>query len=180
MTWIQTYTGKKFDFEALSPSAVDIRDIAHALANTCRFNGHCEVFYSVAEHSVHVANLLPRCTALCGLMHDAAEAYVGDTVRPMKQLIPQIKTLERMVWSVISTAFNLPGTLPWEVKHADSVMLATEARDLMKIPPNRWEPLPDPRPQRIIKTMTSEAAEAEFLAAYELFAPLANPLGGEA
>ena len=52
--WIQTYTGKKFDIDNLDPSMVCLEDIAHALSMLCRYNGHSEVFYSVAEHCVMI------------------------------------------------------------------------------------------------------------------------------
>ena len=64
--WIQTYTGKKFFPLAARPADVDIRDIAHALAMKCRFNGHCRVFYSVAEHSIRVSRALAACQAVTG------------------------------------------------------------------------------------------------------------------
>jgi 5'-deoxynucleotidase YfbR-like HD superfamily hydrolase len=55
MTWIQTYSGRQFDIAAPTPEMVDLEDIAHSLAMQCRYNGHCQHFYSVAEHSDHVA-----------------------------------------------------------------------------------------------------------------------------
>src|ERR1700744_4853571 len=85
--WIQTFTGKKFSPLAPRPEDVDIRDIAHALAMKCRFNGHCSPFYSIAEHSVRVSWLLEqqgKREALWGLMHDAADAYLPDLGAPIK------------------------------------------------------------------------------------------------
>ncbi|MFG0247924.1 MAG: phosphohydrolase, partial [Phycisphaeraceae bacterium JB051] len=78
MSWIQTYTGKAFYPLREDPGIIDIRDIAHALSLQCRFNGHCSDFYSVAQHSVHVSEVVPQAFALWGLLHDAAEAYMSD------------------------------------------------------------------------------------------------------
>lgn len=85
---IETNSGIKFNIEYPTPEMVDIHDIATALGMICRYNGQVPSFYSVAEHSVRVAEWLIQNghpeLALEGLMHDAAEAYIGDIVRPMK------------------------------------------------------------------------------------------------
>lgn len=82
--WMQTYTGRVFWPLEPRPEDVDIVDIAHALANLCRYGGHSKVFYSVAHHSVLVSQIVPPADALWGLMHDSAEAYVIDLIRPIK------------------------------------------------------------------------------------------------
>ena len=58
--WIQTFTGKKFSPLEPRREDIDILDIAHSRSMQCRFNGHCRQFYSVAEHSVRVARILPK------------------------------------------------------------------------------------------------------------------------
>src|SRR5271156_4912831 len=80
--WIQTFTGKKFYPFNPKPQDIDIRDIAHALSNICRFTGHTKRFYSVAEHSRNVAKLVPAHMKLQALLHDASEAYLCDIARP--------------------------------------------------------------------------------------------------
>ena len=77
-SWLQTYTGIQFWPLDPRPEEIDIQDIAHALSLLCRFNGHCQRFYSVAEHSVHVSTILAPEFGLWGLLHDAAEAYLSD------------------------------------------------------------------------------------------------------
>src|SRR5262245_27549306 len=97
--WMQTISGRKFWPLDPRPEEVCIEDIGHALSLVCRFGGHCHTFYSVAEHSVRVSLLAEdmakssahwtdeniRMIALSGLLHDAAEAYIGDMVRPLKR-----------------------------------------------------------------------------------------------
>lgn len=84
---IRTYTGKEFQFTAdIDPDTIDIRDIAHALSHLCRFTGHTNLFYSVAQHCLLVAEKIhggPE-VKLAALLHDAAEAYVGDLSSPLR------------------------------------------------------------------------------------------------
>jgi hypothetical protein len=49
---VETFSGLFVDTNNPDPSTILLKDIAHALSNTCRFGGHCDGFYSVAEHSV--------------------------------------------------------------------------------------------------------------------------------
>ncbi len=83
---MQTFSRTMFYPLDPHPEDVHIVDIAHALANICRFGGHAKRFYSVAQHSVLVSRIVEPEDALHGLMHDAAEAYVGDVVRPIKHM----------------------------------------------------------------------------------------------
>ncbi|MDP3425521.1 MAG: HD family hydrolase [Burkholderiaceae bacterium] len=147
---IQTASGRYANLVAPLPHHIDIGDIAHALSNICRFGGHTREFYSVAQHSVLVSRIVPHEHALAALLHDAAEAYVGDVTLPLKQLLPDYRTIEASIWRAIASSFDLPADLPACVKRADLVLLATERRDLMKEQDTPWPvldgvpPLPAP------------------------------------
>jgi hypothetical protein len=173
---ILTYSGQYFDF--LNPHLNDynIRDIAHALSHVCRFAGHTREFYSVAQHSVLVARYVMHRAApddiishgRDALLHDAAEAYLGDITRPLKQLLPDYKVIEAHTEAALFAAFGLSfhseWTMPKIVKHADLVLLATEQRDLMPPHDDEWlliagiEPLPE-----IINPWHPEKACREFM-----------------
>lgn len=94
---ILTYTGLHFPLLKPEYFHFNILDIAHALSQLCRFTGHTSSFYSVAQHSVMVASLVPADQALAALMHDAAEAYLGDVSSPLKALLPDYKLIETNV-----------------------------------------------------------------------------------
>lgn len=168
-SWIQTYTGKKFDFISPHPSMIDIKDIAHALSNQCRFNGHCRQFYSVAEHSVYVAQEVMKThphLGLAALMHDAAEAYVGDMVSPLKAILPEFKVIEDKVDKVIADRFGFDHTHHSIIKQADMQLLVDEKNALHTNPDNlKWVIEQTFRPDfgRHFNFFTPHAAEGLFL-----------------
>lgn len=122
-----TWSGKRFNPQAIRVEDIEIEDIAHALSRQCRYNGHVEGFMSVARHSIWVAEALPVHLRLAGLLHDAAEAYLGDLTRPLKHspFGEAYIALEAEVEKVISERFGLPFPLPQEVKDADNKVLLT-------------------------------------------------------
>jgi uncharacterized protein len=166
MDWIQTFTGRRFHPLAPDPAEVDITDIAHSLSLLCRFNGHCEAFYSVADHSVRVSRLLPGEHALAGLLHDAGEAYVSDLPRPVKKQVPAFDDMEDLVLRAVFDRFGLVFPYADAVRWADDVLLATEMRDLMTPAPEPWPLREAPTPERVVPLAPLEA-ERLFLARFE-------------
>jgi len=94
--WLLLASGARFHFDGpVTPIAID--DVASALAKLCRFGGAVREFYSVAQHSVHVARHAGEIAAahgadgrtvalarLVGLLHDAHEMVLADICRPTK------------------------------------------------------------------------------------------------
>ncbi|NJR80428.1 YfbR-like 5'-deoxynucleotidase [Sphingomonas corticis] len=132
-------SGNYFDLLDPAASRFTVGDIAQGLAFTCRFAGQCREFYSVAEHSIHTSQIVPERFALAALMHDAAEAFIGDVTRPLKSLLPDYKAIEKEIERVIFERFGL-GDLPYsdEVKTADLRMLAAEQAALMPHHDDSW------------------------------------------
>ncbi len=166
--WMQTYRGKKVHPFNFKLEDCDLTDIGHSLSMICRFNGHCTRFYSVAEHSVRVSDMLPDKLKLQGLLHDAAEAYLGDVIWAYKdstQLLGQkFKYWEDKISAVIAERYDLPWPFDPVVKHADLVLLATEARDIMNCKSKWKRELPEPLPG-VIRPMPSNKACVEFMTA---------------
>lgn len=128
---IYTASGRRVLLENPQPEDIKISDIAIALSRLCRYTGHSESFYSVAEHSVRVSEILPDEFKLTGLLHDATEAYLGDMSSPLKKLLPNYRKLEDGFWTAIARKFNLPDPIPAIVKDADYEMFRREWQGLM-------------------------------------------------
>lgn len=196
--WIQTFSGRKFFVFDPRPEDVDIEDIAHGLSNTCRFSGQVSKFYSVAQHSVLVSQCVFLATgssslALSSLLHDASEAYTGDFPSPWKKLVlidlpsgtVPFQTCEDRITYTVFRALNAHGVLmvgdevvfdpePWKViKRYDKILLATEARDLMRGANYcAWRNSLDPEHpplKNVIEPVPPEIAESLFLDRWRMY-----------
>lgn len=179
--WIATYTGRKFF--PLDPRVedIDIVDIAHALAMKCRFGGHAKQFYSVAQHSVLLANHAPAEAAFQALMHDAHEAYspLGDVPRPIKKT-PEFSFVDGME-SLIDRAIAAKFELPWPIMDKaisalDRRIVIDERRVVMVIDEEAWtfkgEPL-----GVTIEEWSPYVAREKFLNAFDRYSKMYRMLG---
>jgi hypothetical protein len=164
--WMQTASGRQFWPLDPRPHEVCIEDIAHALAMLCRYGGHCLRFYSVAEHSVLLARSVPRSYRLWALLHDAAEAYTIDLIRPLKRSLPEYKKIEASVMHAICVRFNLHLGVPAIVKLNDNRLLADEKLQNMAAEPERWDDLAEPLGV-VLQYWSPDRARAEFLSEFE-------------
>lgn len=127
---ITTVSGRFYDLLLPEEYDYDVEEIAHALSNICRYTGHVNRFYSVAEHSVLVSRIVPVELALCGLLHDASEAFLGDVSSPLKKLLPEYKRIEENVEQSIARHFGIPFPYPEEVHKADKRMYWQERQEV--------------------------------------------------
>ena len=138
--FIQTLSGRRVNPLDAAPEDIDPADIARALANLCRFGGHCKAFYSVAQHSAIVCDLLEERGAtpnelMAALLHDAAEAYLGDLPHPLKHrsdLGAAFRVAEKRLEAVIAERFALPDAAA-RIKPLDKALLATERRSFSEV-----------------------------------------------
>lgn len=132
-TSLHTFGSRQIDFLDPKPEDIDIEDIFMSLSRTSRYRGFTTRIYSVLEHSYRGAlamrKLKPEYT-LEFLLHDAAEAYVGDVPTPLKELIPEFRTIEHRIDAVIREKYGLPLTMSPEVKAMDLAMMVTEKQAL--------------------------------------------------
>jgi hypothetical protein len=156
---IRTFTGRYVNPLQLQPADICIEDIAHHLANICRYTGACPSFYSVAQHSLYVSR---QCAitvegALAGLLHDAAEAYFNDIASPVKH-DPRMKwyrDLEHAATRMIFEVFDLDPELLPLTKPADDAIFRREVASW-------WAPT-TLAPQNIIRPWLPYVAEQSFL-----------------
>lgn len=159
---IRLRSGLYFDLVDPQPDQFTIRDIAGALSKICRFGGQCEQFYSVAEHCYHcsmVANSVP----LACLLHDAAEAFIGDVVKPLKIMLPEYAKIEQRIETVIARKYGVDFEQP-EVGEIDRAMLIVERKALFSIDGVKWHGEDEVKKLSVwIKAWEPQQAEAKFI-----------------
>lgn len=188
--WFVTYTGRQFyPFDARVED-INIEDIAHSLSMQTRWMGHCKAFYSIASHSLACARIAEKELAspeivAWALMHDAAEAYVGDIIRPIKgylavvtpssfsapSALTPIKFIEDKLLQCIAERFLLPWPMPPDILVIDNRMLITEAQantNYMShehwVHQKPWRHIKPYANPDVLLWQTSEVAEQAFLA----------------
>jgi hypothetical protein len=156
--WVQTFTARKVDLLTPQPEQIALLDISTSLSRLPRFNGHTNLRWSVADHSLLVEALVRRAdhddgASLAALLHDAHEAYSGDIASPMKVALRMLgahdalQLIEQRLQSAIHARFGLPWPLSnahrAAIHLADLQALRLERDVLMKLPPADWTELPD-------------------------------------
>ena len=134
--YIATYTGKQFYLLSPKLEDIDIIDIAHGLAMQCRWTGQCKFHYSIAQHSYYCSFLGPDSEAFDRLMHDDAEAYIGDLNRPLKHYTEAgvaYRRQEAIIENAIAERYGLLMPQPPSVKLADNSMLFAEKNQIMSM-----------------------------------------------
>lgn len=170
--WMQTATGSKFWPLDPKPDEILIEDVARALSKICRFGGHCREFYSVAQHSCHVADIVngDQAARRWGLLHEAAEAYIGDMVRPLKLFMAEFNRVEAEILSAVSQRFDLTPSMPGAVALADEQMLHAEALELMGPAAQEWARV-EKAAALHIRPWSPERAFHEFMGRFMTFFP---------
>ena len=182
--WIQSFSGKAVTPQKLHASQVTFSDIPHTLSQKVRFNGHLkEKGYSVAQHCVIGAELIPQPYALAFLLHEVSEVYLPDIPSPIKPLLSiNIGTVQdpRLIrWSTLEAqhADVIFGVLGLsvireliesaEVHLMDLQMLMTERRDLMgpigKNEPQSWNIDVNLLEYKISEVWSADVAERKFI-----------------
>jgi hypothetical protein len=169
---IATWMGERFRPLDPNPDDIYINDIAHALGNKCRFTGHCDEFYSVAQHCW----LVYQIVVLWGgnldeqrwaLLHDAAEAYLPDVATTLKPMLPDLMKAEDKLLSVIVAKFGLSTFEPAIVKKADAEALDGEARLFMSRSKAWWHhDENNVVPTIVTRAWSPDMAEHRYLSTY--------------
>jgi len=201
-TWMDTYTGQRYDVFKMMQyiDSINIVDIAHALSMMCRYNGHCNRFFSVAQHSMIAANLVAMehptniKVQFATLLHDASEAYIADIIRPIKPRIQGYKELEKCVSDAVYCRFGIHEAVPAGptmvginyglteedekiIKWADDTCLATECVSLMASQGKGYslqESADDRIKPAIESEMTPDMAEVAFKSQADKYIALMN------
>ncbi len=169
-SYVHTYSGLMVDPLDLQPEDVCIEDIAHHLANQCRWSGATKYHYSVAQHAVLCSQVIDKPFKWDALHHDDAEYILQDMAKPLKNdpyFGQAYRGAEARAEKVIGEVFGVTFPFVPEVKEVDILLLVTEARDLMHGTKD-WTYYTDIEPLKMeIKPWTPKRAEREFLARYE-------------
>jgi hypothetical protein len=137
-SYIPTFTGKVFNVTFPSSRDISIRDIAHSLSMQCRFGGHCQQFYSVAEHSLILSHLVDKKIALYALLHESPHAYIHDVVIPLQPLFPGYQEMANRIWAMVAKRFRLSPVIPLAIRNADLKLRASEIEYLLLPTTRTW------------------------------------------
>lgn len=163
---LHLYSGNLFYPSDPQPHEFTIEDIAHSLALQCRYNGHCDYFYSVAQHSVHCYELATDEFKREALLHDSVEALAGgDLPRPIKHILTGYPDFEHSIAKVVHPALGIPVDMSPEIRVIDNIMLSTE-KHLIVTKSGHWGDLPEPLNWKTLPGWDPEYAETRFMEAW--------------
>ncbi len=157
---IRTFTGAYINVFDPNLDDIYIEDGAHAMSMQCRFGGHTKEFYSVAQHSMWVAERVPDRLKLAALLHDMPEAYLVDIPKPIKKGLDDYNKVEHTLMIAIATKFKFEYPFHKLIKKADRAALKYEWKN--KVLNNTF------------KSMTPSQAKKAFLKKFKEYSKLSE------
>jgi len=164
---IKVAAGHDVNLANPDPGSIEIRSIAAALSKICRFGGHCPRFYSVAEHCIHATELAAAdgvgINPLAAIfLHDAAEAYIGDMVKPLKCMVPEFCVIEAAIERAFGVSFSHYSA---SIKKYDRAMLKAEKLSMWPDDCEKWSGFGDIENREVrFHFWSPHEAEMQFLA----------------
>jgi hypothetical protein len=152
--WTLSASGRRVvldpDSPDFNPGQFSLIDVATHLSRMIRYNG--AVDWSVAAHSILAASLAtvdnqPRNVVRAVLMHDGHEAYTGDVISPVRQVVGEAwKTYEDKFQAAFLRAMGLTEFHEETVRVYDLLALSCEKEHFFdtQIGYTDWGKLPDP------------------------------------
>jgi hypothetical protein len=135
-----THTNTVIDMHQPTTGMINPIDIACGLGNICRWGGQIRNYYSVAQHCVLASRMAPEPLKKAALLHDAAEAYLGDCISPLKHILgAAYKDIEHRFEEVIFQKFNVNIALLKEVKPIDIKLLELEHQAFRYSQMTEWD-----------------------------------------
>lgn len=135
-----THTGEHIYFDNPKVEQIHLEDIAHHLTKEQRYGGclPLDVHYSVAEHSMYIANYLrstdsrvPKAKLKTALLHDATETYLRDLPTGLKYYLSDYKDFEHQFEILIKERFNLTNEYDEEISLLDKKIVGNEVAEYM-------------------------------------------------
>jgi hypothetical protein len=170
--YVETYTGRAFWPGNPKVEDVSIIDIAHHLSNQCRYSGATSQLYSTAQHCCLLSNYVEATLkgspldCLQILMHDAAEAYLIDLPRPIKQHLPEFRLWDRNIQMCVRSWLGIGDEpIPSWQDEIDSRIISDERAQLLSDSGLDWKHSPPPLGIRISPWLPP-IAEQQFLMRY--------------
>jgi len=161
--WLQLRSGTEFDYVDTTPEMILIEDIAGGLSKACRYARQGEKFLSVAEHCVEMSYMVSHELALTALLHDAAEAYIGDIPSPLKWLWGDgVTEVENRIMKIVAEKFGIIWPMPDEVRQADFDVRGRELLAMFKHPLPRWKDFAGPAVLPLALRFNPDFIEVDF------------------
>lgn len=129
-------SGRLVDPFQIENYSFTMEELIHPLCQLARYTGHGKAPYTVAEHTHHLIQYVPKHLKRAVALHDLNEGLTNDLPRPFKQKLPEYCEFEERVQRHIFALFEEPWENMDAIKEYDFRICQDEMNYLF---PNGWD-----------------------------------------